>query len=308
VRLPPCIEALLSITEDEKARKLIVGFIREYQPRYNDVAEIVGTDVANELFEEAKDTTATFSCIQVTERFPGACDITNCPLVSTDPVSLLLNFADKIIYNRATKELKIYFAGKDEPLIIPVKAIATDRRSVLGDISAFTLEMFNTPIVLRTFTKEDTGERIDQLQQFITRAFARAIHVREDDIGIGELLTELYNLYPPVEKPTTLPDAFIYADRHGKYYAVLAKHVRQKARSLLGITSIRKLTQLLRRFGIEKRRIMVSRQRAYYYLVPFSVFRELLGSDPTPVSAEFDEAIASLDDIYKNIKDWGDDE
>ncbi|WP_456422684.1 hypothetical protein, partial [Thermococcus sp.] len=44
-------------------------------------------------------------------------------------------------------ELKIYFAGKDEPLIIPVRAVATDRRSVLGEIATFSLEMFNVPII-----------------------------------------------------------------------------------------------------------------------------------------------------------------
>ncbi len=139
MRLPPCITALLEKLDDERARRLVLGYIREYQPRYNDVAELIGTDRANELFTEAKESRATFSCVQVTERFPEACDIVNCPLVSNDPVSLLLNFADKIVYNRATKELKVYFAGKDEPLIIPIRAIATDRRSVLGDIATFSL-------------------------------------------------------------------------------------------------------------------------------------------------------------------------
>ncbi len=159
--------------------------------------------------------------------------------------------------------------------------------------------MFNVPIILTVYKTED-GERIDQLQRFITRAFERAIHVREDDVGIAELVNELYSLYPPVEKPSVLPDAFIYADKRGKYYAVLARHVRQKARSLLGISSIRKLTNLLRRFGIEKRRIMVAGQRDYFYLVPFGVFKELVGGEPA-TSSELEEAIESIGDDWEYL-------
>ncbi len=308
MRLPPCIKTLLERGVEGKAREVVLAFLKEYQPRYSDVAELVGDELAGELFREAMNFRGSFSCFNVAQVAPEACDMGNCPLVAGDPVSLMLSFADKILYNRATRELKIYFYGKDEPLIIPVKAIASDRRSVLGEIASFTLELFNVPIILRTYQTED-GERVDQLQQFITRAFERAVMVREDDIGVSELVTELYNLYPPADLKSakdkaTVPEAMIYVDKRGKYYAVLARLVRQKARSMLGISSIRKLSETLRRFGIEKRRIMVGRKRAYYYLVPERMFRELVGEELKPAHSEIDEALSAIERTRADFGDW----
>jgi len=307
--LPPCIRALLekgTLTGEEK--ELVLAYIHEYQPKYNDVAELAGDDLASELFREAKGATRPFSCLSVNQVAPEVCDIMNCPLVATDPVSLMLSFADKILYNRATRELKIYFYGKDEPLIIPVKSIASDRRSVLGEIASFTLELFNVPIILRTYQTED-GERVDQLQQLITRAFEQAVMVREDDIGVGELMAELYDLYPPIslesaKDKATVPEAMIYVDKRGKYYAVLARLVRQKARSMLGITSIKKLAETLRKFGIERRQIRVGYKRPYYYLVPEAVFVELTERELKPAHSEIDEALSAIERTRTDFGDW----
>jgi len=310
MKLPPCIKTLLERGAEGRAREVVLAYLKEYQPKYSDVAELVGDGLAGELFREAMDFSSSFSCFNVAQVAPGVCNIIECPLVADDPVSLLLGFADKILYNRATRELKIYFYGKDEPLIIPVKSIASDRRTVLGEIAAFTLELFNVPLILRTYKTED-GERVDQLQQLITQAFGRAVVVREDDVGVSELITELYNLYPPADLESAkdkvdLPESFIYIDTRGKYFAVLARIVRQKARSVLGISSIRKLSETLRRFGIEKRQLMVGRKRGYYYLVPANIFRELTGEELKPTIVEFDEAIASIERTFDDGDDRDD--
>ena len=313
LRLPPCVKKFVKEGPESASWKFALQFVKTYDPGLQELAKEIGDEeLAHDMISQARKVKDTFSCFAVMTARPDACDMSNCPLFHNDPVSFMLSYVDKAVYNHATSELKLYFHGNPEPLVVKVTAIAADRRTVLGEIARYTLEYFETPIVLAKYTDDDGVQR-DPLADLIQRAYKQAIHVREDDLGVSELILELYERYPPMDVEAAKsvgrpPEAFIYVDRRGRYYAILSRLVRSKAKSTLNISSIRKLNELLRRFGIEKRRLTLSYARAYYYLVPFEIFVELVGKSPdeTP-SAEVPEEIKALTDDWSYLSDDGGD-
>jgi len=309
VRLPPCVKRFIEEGPEGSGWQFALRFVKAYDPGLRELADEIGDEeLAHEIITEARKVDGAFSCFAVATTRPDACDMSSCPLFHEDPVNFLLSYTTHIVYNHITKELKMYFYNRSEPLIIPIRSIAADRRSVLGDIAAFSLEYFEVPIILRVIQQED-GTRIDQLEVLITEAYKKATHVREDDMGVGELLSELYNSYPPTDfkdDSGVVPEALIYVDRTGKYYAVLTRIFRHKARSMLNISSIRKLNEVLKRFGIEARRLTFKYRRAYYYLVPEAVFTELVGEsleERKPV--ELTEELATIADDWSYLSDEG---
>jgi len=75
-----------------------------------------------------------------------------------------------------------------------------------------------------------------------------------------------------------MSDLFVYIDnKEQKYLAISTKLMRTVARQFLGIASIRKLGQVLDNYGIEKRRLRLHGERAYFYLVPANLFERLTG-------------------------------
>ena len=282
VLLPPCVEALMErvrTREDERALVVVASYFKGHVPRHTMYRTF--PEVANKIMEAInKREIPPFSCRLVsTMGFEHLCDSARCPfLAQTDAVSFVLTNAKRITYNPLTKELKFYFPNVRSPMVVPTRGAVANRNEVMGDMNAYALEAFGVFLQLKPYRDED-GVRHDPLQELIMLAFKQAETVMEDEEGVAEALTHIITMYSivPHEEATALSDGFVYTDPHGnRFLAISASVMRSVAHSFLGIRSIRRLKELLEKYGIVKRRIRIHGERAYFYLVPEAVVRSLL--------------------------------
>lgn len=281
--LPPCVEALLPLVEqgDAKATEIVAAYMKNRVSVvriYEDLPNIADKIVAT----MNKPNLTTFSCQLVYEKgHADKCDQTRCPyFAARDPVGFILDQVERVTYNPTTKTLKLYFPNARRPLQIPVAGSIVNRAEVEGNIKAFMLEYSNVSISLRPYKDEDTGIRRDPLDELITQAYHMAEPLMEDEYGVGEVLIHIIqtNVITPTELATVTSDVFVYVNKEGaKYLAISPKLMRTVSRQLMGIASIKKLTNLLSDYGIEKRRLRLHGERAYFYLVPASLFERLTG-------------------------------
>jgi len=299
ILLPPCVEGLIihhKNTGDEEALKIVASYLKgrvSLAAIYDKLP-----DIADKIVSVlGKNDIQPFSCQLVHSKgFSSLCKSFECPFFAqNDPVNFVLSNVERIVYNPLTKELKFYFAGTNVPLVVPTKSVSANRAEIMGEINAYMLEVFGVFLPLRPYRDED-GVRRDPLQELIMLAFRQAVTRFDDEEGIDEVITHIINSNPVVPQymASALSEAFVYVDSSGsKYLAISAKLMRATARQLLGIRSIRKLKNLLQTYGIEKRRIRLQNERAYFYLVPEKLARRLLG-------VELDELIT------ENAVDIGD--
>jgi len=281
--LPPCVEALLPFVEegDETA----ITIVASYMGRHVSVAKIYDElpSIADKIVAAMnKPGLPTFSCHLVYDAgHTDKCDQSRCPfLAARDPVSFILDQVERVTYNPTTGDLKLYFPNVRRPLVIPVKGSVVNRAEVEGNVRKFMLEYAGVMLSLRPYKDDDTGERRDPLDELITLAYQIAETLAEDEYGVGEVLLHILQTHPlePPGAATAMSDLFVHIDNNGdRYLAISTKLMRSVARQFLGIASIRKLGQVLENYGIEKRRLRLHGERAYFYLVPEHIFERLTG-------------------------------
>lgn len=284
--LPPCIESLVSDLKedpDPEAVEVVASYMRDsgistrlIHTEFPELAEVLVPAMT-------KPGLPGFSCDFVASKgYSDKCNMDTCPFLAVvNPVSFVLDRVERITYNPLTKELKLYFPRVPVPLVVPTGAVSVNRPEVEASISTYMLEVYGVYPSFHRY-RDDDGVVHDPLRDLIVMAFKRAEMKAEDEVGVAEVLTTIISNHAPVpmELASVLSDMFIYINGKGeRYLAISTRVMRTHARQLLGVHSVRKLSKMLTPYNIEKKRIRLQGERAYYYLVPERQFKELTGMD-----------------------------
>ena len=265
---------------DEKALLVVASYVKHAGPAMAKELARQHPDIAGNVFAVMPNA-PQFSCDLVhTYGFSDICDLGRCPFfASNNPVEFLIENAERITFNPFRNELKFYFPGVRRPLRVPISAVVEDRSKVIGEIASFTLTTFGVMLVMSKYRDPDTGMMVDPLRNLIEVAFRKARPVAEDEDGVSDMLLDIISSTTLVghKEATTLTELFIYEGRDGRYLAIDPRLIRARAHTFLGTTSLRKVAQLLERYGIEKRRLRLHGDRKNYYLVPERTLKMLLG-------------------------------
>ena len=77
------------------------------------------------------------------------------------------------------------------------------------------------------------------------------------------------------ELASALSDVFIYIHKDKRYLAISTRVMRSVARQFLGVTSMRKLKEILERYHIVKKQLRLQGEKGYFYLVRDYIFERL---------------------------------
>lgn len=302
--LPPCVKSVLELPEEDlKNYVAIVGaYFKSYARTPNDILSTVPSDLIPIVWKAYKDPkTPRFNCDLVKSTNAELCNPSMCPLMAgEDPVEFLVSKIASAVYDLETRDITIWFEDIDEPLVFNAKEAYKNPSEVRAEIAVYTLEHFGSSILLTTIKDED-GNKINLIKEFVDRVYTIATKRKGSDaMGIGELLLGIVNNHPitPKELASVNSEVFVYESRDGrKYLAIEPRLFKTKAKSHLGVSSQQKLIRVLRKHGIEKRRLRIKGELGYFYLVPKETIEMFTGMD-------FDEILnPRVEDIFSKMMD-----